>query len=431
MLRGSALGLGMALSLLLASAAARGADGAAHPTPGPSSAAGPALTLRGAVARAVTSTPRLQGQSFARAAADARQQAAALRPAFEAGLDIENVAGTGGVRGFRDTEITLRIATLLELGDKRGRRVDVARGERGLLLTEQDAERLDLVAEVARRFIAVAAGQETLALAHRQQELAERAEEATRARLRAGKAAQAELSRAQIALIQARIAVDNAGHELASARVALAATWDAREPDFGAARSAFFEVPPAAPFADLVAQSERNPDLVRFASEARVLEAQARLAEAKRSPDLKLGVGVRRLESLDGQAFVLSLAMPFASSARAAPAVREARAAIGQAGTRERAARAELYRTLFSINEELRHASEAVSTLTTEVLPLARKALDETEQGFRGGRFSLLELAEARRQLVEAERDRIAAAADYHRLAIEMERLTGRSIASE
>jgi cobalt-zinc-cadmium efflux system outer membrane protein len=51
--------------------------------------------------------------------------------------------------------------------------------------------------------------------------------------------------------------------------------------------------------------------------------------------------------------------------------------------------------------------------------------LQTSEAGYRVGRFSLQELAEARQQLLEIEQESIRAAAEFHTHLVEIERLTG------
>ena len=49
--------------------------------------------------------------------------------------------------------------------------------------------------------------------------------------------------------------------------------------------------------------------------------------------------------------------------------------------------------------------------------------LTTTNEGYRAGRFSLLELADAQLQLIEVEREAIDAAAQFHTLMVEIQRI--------
>ena len=131
------------------------------------------LSLREAITAALRDNPELRGFAYELKVQDGRVAQAALAPAPELGFTAENFAGTGAVRGFTATEFTLTLSQLVELGDKRARRIDVADAGRGLIEAEQATRQLDLLADVVRQFIAVAADQERRGLAQRAVQLAE------------------------------------------------------------------------------------------------------------------------------------------------------------------------------------------------------------------------------------------------------------------
>ena len=70
--------------------------------------------------------------------------------------------------------------------------------------------------------------------------------------------------------------------------------------------------------------------------------------------------------------------------------------------------------------------------VTAQAISMQLQVLEEQlgEELFKK-KGRLLELTEANRQLVELEQAMITEAADYHRLAIEAERLTGQTLAPQ
>ena len=68
---------------------------------------------------------------------------------------------------------------------------------------------------------------------------------------------------------------------------------------------------------------------------------------------------------------------------------------------------------------------ERVETLRKEALPQAQLALEQTRGGYERGRFSFLDLITAQEELLALRGAAIDAAADYHRLLAQIERLTG------
>lgn len=418
-------GLALLAGPMLAAAAA---EPRAPVAPVAASQTYPQLTLADAIQRVLRDNPALRAAGFSLRAQDARRDQANLKPAWHGTVEAENFLGTGRVSGTSGLEATLRLGTVIERGDKRERRVDQADADKALLIADQDVSRLDLLAEVARRYIEVAANQEALALTRQATALANRSGELVEQRVRAAKAGEAEAGKARILVARATIAEEHAEHELKSSRVALAATWNAREPEFSRADSTFFDLPEPESLDRLVESLERNPDLARFASARRVEEARLALARATRAPDLTFNAGVRRLQAGNDRAFVFSLSVPFGSAARAAPYEREAEFRRDAVDADAEAARADLYRTMYALYQELLHARTQVASLREKVIPEAERTLKATENGFGAGRYSYLELVDAQQQLLTVRSEAVSAASNYHLLFVELERLAGRSL---
>src|SRR2546423_1361737 len=100
------------------------------------------LSLSQAIAATVEQNPDLQASAYELKAGDARITQAGLRPNPEASLELEGLVGTGIARSADERQGTLTLSQVLELGDKRGRRVAVATSDRELVGIEQKAQEL-------------------------------------------------------------------------------------------------------------------------------------------------------------------------------------------------------------------------------------------------------------------------------------------------
>jgi cobalt-zinc-cadmium efflux system outer membrane protein len=383
----------------------------------------PPLTLHDAIERALGENPDLQGWPYALRAAEGRVVQAGLRPNPELSLEFENFAGRGAAQGADVLESTLSLSQVIEMGDKRGRRVGVASAERESVALEQQARQLDVLAEVAQRFIAVVAAQEQLSLAGQVEALTQNTLDAMDRRVQAARSPQAERSRAAIARIRARLDRQRAEQTLQSARLQLAALWGSGDWQFGDAQADLYAVP-AIEFATLAGRIHRNPDLLRLATEGRLREAELRLAQAQGRPNLQVGAGVRRFEDSGDSAFVAALSIPLPAFDRNQGAIAEARARSELTAAQRRAAEARARATLSALHQEFVVARQEAEALRSEVIPQAERALAQTESVFTRGRYSYLELVNAQRELMDARRAAIDAAADAHRLVAELERLT-------
>jgi cobalt-zinc-cadmium efflux system outer membrane protein len=346
-------------------------------------------------------------------------------------VELENFAGTGAVSGFDELETTLSLSQVVEIGSKRDLRVGVAEADRGLVLIEQRARELDVLGEVARRFIDVAAAQERIRYAREAEGLAARTLETIDGRVNAARSPVAERTRAGIVLMRAQLEERGASSELRAARYSLAALWGDAEPAFASVSADLFRFETDEGFAAFYARLERSPELLAFASEARLRDAELRLAQAQARPNIAFDVGVRRLEATDDWALVAGFTKPLAMRNRNEGAVLEARARRAQTDAERTAAMTRARAALFAVYQEMATARDRAEVLRGTGVPQADTALRQTQAGFDVGRFSFLELAAAQQELLELQEAAIDAAADYHRFRAELERLTSEPLSTE
>ena len=408
-----------ALAIVLWAAAAAGAE---------SSRRAEALTLAQAIELATTHGPGTAALASETESLTARTEAEALPPTLHIEGEFENFAGSGQASGTDLLESTVRVSRVLEIGDKAALRRGLGTAELDQLAAEQRISRAELSAEVARRFIHVLSDQSLLGTAQRATELALTARDVARERVRAGASSPAALGRAEITFARSQIAQEHAEHELASSRVKLSVLWGATDPTFVAVAGDLFELPSLESLEAYGKQLAESPELTRFSSDAQVQEARIRLAQAQRSPDISVAAGVRRLEEFDDAALVASFSVPLGTRRRAELLERAARADRNRVDSSRELRRLELQAQLFDLYQEIVHARAEAAALHERVRPQAEAMLVTTSEGYRAGRFSLLELADAQLQLIEVEREAIRAAAQLHTLMIEIQRLTGAPI---
>jgi cobalt-zinc-cadmium efflux system outer membrane protein len=387
-----------------------------------------ALSLREALARVIAHNPRLAAFAPARDAAQNRAALDALAPAMNLDVQLENFAGTGNTSGIDALETTLQLSRVIELGGKAQLRRAFGDAELEQLEARQHADRIDLLAESARRFVHVLADQETLDATRRAVDLAAGTLAAVQARVKAGAASPAANSRAEISLARARIEHEHSEHELASSRVALAVLWGEERADFTAVSGSFYSLRALEPLEAHAARLAQNPEVLRLASDHRLLAARERLNQAQRRPSPLVSLGVRRLEAFNDQALVAGFSLPLGTRQRASLESAATKADLRELEYSQAARQLELGALLFALYQEITHARTETEAIAEHIRPEATRLLKAVEDGYRAGRFSLIELADAQRQLLEIERDQIRAATEFHNNLIEIERITGVSL---
>ena len=390
----------------------------------------PELTLGEAIEEALERNPDLRATRYELTAAQGRITQAGLRINPTLDLELENFAGTGDVHGIGVMETTLSVSQVIELGNKRDLRVAVAESDRGVIVQAQRARELDVLSDVARAFIAVVAAQERQRFAQEATALAQNTLGALTERVNAARSPIAEQSRARIALTRAMIEEQRAGSTLQAARASLAALWGDGEPLFGRANADLFRFEEARPFEAVAQAAQLTPDFLAFASEARLREAELRLAQARARPNIAVSLGVRRLEDSDDFGFVAGFSRDLAVRDRNQGAIFEARARIAQTNAEQQAALTRVRAILFSLYSEMSAARLLAETLRNDAVPQAQTALSQVQAGYDVGRFSFLELATAQQELLQLRAAAIDAAADYHSLKADLERLTSEPLSN-
>ncbi len=389
------------------------------------------LSLKDALAITLLRNPELEEFSWEVRASEARLLQAGLRPNPEVSLDVEDVLGSGEFNGGLEAQVTLQLSQLIELGGKRSARINVASRTRDRSSRDFEAKRVEILADVTRRFIRLLARQNEVALARANVELGETTLRAVRRRVAAGADSPLEQKKTVTALARSRIAGEHAQHELQVARYDLAVMWGSSAPQFDGAEGNLFGTRTVPPYHQLLARISASPEIVRGLSEMQLREAEIRLADSKRVPNVSLSGGPRWHEGPDDNAFVFGLSVPLPLADRNQGGSQEARALLRKSEQSIKATEARLRALLFALHQELLRATNALDALDREILPGAEESLALSRSGFAEGRFSYLELADAQRTLGEVKRERIETATSYHEFILEIERLLGGPIEGE
>ncbi|MQP76220.1 TolC family protein [Stenotrophomonas sp. MYb238] len=386
------------------------------------------LTLDEAVGRVARTHPDLRLPELQRAAAQARLDGAGFTPPLVLGVEVENALGSGGGRGFDAAEVTVSLAGVLERGGKLDARRTLAQANIDVLAPQREIARLDLMAEVARRYLAITAarGQRRIALDDIEQR--RRAVAAARLRLQAGASPASTLMTAQAALAQAELDRDRANEAERAARMALAALWNAREADFGAVSGDPLQLPALQDFQQLATLLSDTPELAVVAGEARVREAQLQLARSQLRSDLSWQLGVRNNRDSNDTALVGGFSLPLGSARRAGPEIRAAQAELAMSALERESRALQLYATLAEAHGRYGTARLEVARMDSDVLPQLQRAEKAAETAWRAGAISYLEWAQLQAMRIEARQRQLDAALAAQTALIEIQRLTGQPL---
>ena len=383
------------------------------------------LTLDDAFSRAAASHPDLRLIEAHRNVLAAEQARSAQRPTWVAGASIENAFGTGETSALDSAELTLTLASVLERGGKLDARRTLAQTRIDALAVEREKRRLDLLAEVARRYLAVVGTEHRAAIAKLDIEQRQRTVAGARHRLRAGASPESALLTAEAALAKAELDQVRGQQQRQAARQHLAALWGEREPNFTVAAADPLVLPPIADFTALTTLLDRTPELTQFADERRIREARLQLARSEASADLEWQVGVRQLRATDDVALIGGFSLPVGARRRAQPEIDAGEAELAALEIEREAEALSLYSTLVEAHGRYTVAQIEVARLGSDVLPKLADAESAAERAYRAGAISYLEWAQLQSERTAARKQQLDTALDAQRALIEIQRLTG------
>lgn len=383
------------------------------------------LRLDDALAAALLRNPDLAAQAYEIRALEAATLQAGARPNPDVTLELEDYFGSGSYRGVDSSQTTLLLGQRIELGGKRAARLAQARAGRDLAAFDYELRRIDVLARVAGFFVDVLVAEARLGLADESLMLAESMREVASRRLRAGIASAAEEIRATVAVDVAAVEREHAEHELETVRQLLAAQWGGERPMFERAEGDLERLPRVPSSAELGRRIEASPALGRWQSEIAHREAGRALAKSGAISDLTVRAGPRRLEGPGETTLVMGFYVPLPLWDRREGEIAEAESRVAKAAAERRAARVRSISEIANARLALEAASEEASLLRTRVIPGTERAVEALRDGYRRGRFALIEVLDAERARLSARQQYLGVLREAHHRAQEIERLTG------
>ena len=390
-------------------------------------------TLSEALELALSRNPRLRAGGAAIRAAAARTQQAGVLPNPEIEVEVEDVGLSGEERGLDASIYTVRAAQTLELGGKRAKRRRAASLEVLLANWDLDSERLDLVAEVKARFTGLLVAQERVRMVTESHELGRKVRDTSAARVRSGKVSPLELIKADVELTGRRVELHRAERELAAARTALAALWNASPAEVATLRAEgnLQQIPQLPDFATLEARLGGNPDLARWETEEQLTQAAVSQERAARIPDVTVSAGLAHERESGNEVVEFAVSLPLPLFDRNRGSITAALAERDRVREDRRVVAIALQAELAEQWQELQAAREEAQSIGDAVLPGARKAFAAAEEGYRSGKLAYLDVLDAQQTLFEAEMQWVEALSALHQTTAKVERLIGGSLEHE
>ncbi|MCX5507100.1 TolC family protein [Pseudomonas sp. BJa3] len=350
--------------------------------------------------------------------AEGERRQAGLIPNPELSWEVEDTR--------RDTSTTtVTLSQALELGGKRGARIEVAEAGQAVARLELERQRNSLRADVIQAFHAALRAQTALELAQQSQALTERGLRLVEGRVRAGQSSPVEATRAQVQLAQAEAAVRRARTERTVANQALARLTGSAEARFDRLDASSLSPGPAPKAERLLATVEQTAEWRLAAAQIERGDASLSSEKAQRIPNLTVSLGSQYSREERERVNVVGLSMPLPLFDRNQGNVLAAARRADQARDLRNAVELRLRSETRSALEQWGTAMGEVQAYDRTILPAAQQAVDTATRGFEMGKFAFLDVLDAQRTLIEARGLYLDALAQATDARAQVERIYG------
>lgn len=392
-----------------------------------SASAGATLDLSQAIRRALDADPRMVGAQLEIEATRGGVIQAAKRPNPELSVEIEDFLGSGDYRGFEKASVTISVQQRFERGGKRDARIAAAQGKEDVAAAEVAVTMREIITQTKIDFIAVLGAIQKLDLLTRSGRRFDELVPLLRRRVEMGASPPADIARGELSAGKARVMTEKARIELQAVKRQLVSNWAGNLGDAAVISGRLrHNGHPTMALGNLLPGLEEHPAVRIWASVYSQREGELRLQRATASPDLTLGLGVRRIFETDDTAIRAGGSIPLPIRDRNEGSIIEAERRLAKVEFDRQAALRSLQRRVIEAHGELEASCLEARRLAEAVLPVARRARDDVQQSFEQGRLGVKDLLDINRDLYEAEVQQLEADVRCHAAAAKVETLAAR-----
>jgi cobalt-zinc-cadmium efflux system outer membrane protein len=389
------------------------------------------LSLDEAVSLAARANPTVRAKGFEYQAVGAGEITAGLRPNPTLGLGAEQFT-PGGPKAGGDTysiaQYTLSLGQTIELGGKRGRRIDSARAATQASGYELADVRRQVLYQVKKSFSDAQTARDSLALAEQNLASLDEVERIQRVRAEKGDISELELLRIQVQRFAFERDAADARQALRAAKIALRSVVgrDTVAEDFeivGELTVRDF----AATATDLYRLALANrPDLGAAEAARKKAEADIKLARANAWTDITPGIEYQRIGPDNTVGFVVSVPLRIFDRNQGEIARTQADAKRAAAAREAVAIQAlsEVDTALAALGTE----RDKLTVLRDTYLSKARQVRDTVEFAYRRGGVNLLDYLDAQRTYRDTAAEYLRSLGSYWTAFYQLETAVGGSL---
>ncbi len=383
------------------------------------------LKIEEAVKLAIANNPELLAFKYETTSLEKKKIQAGLIPNPELNFDVEDIFGSKEIKDF--SQLTLTGSQLFELGGKRGSRISLVEKEINSSHGNYELLKLNVVTNVKSAFFDLYRIQKQIEQQKRFVSLNEEILKTIQTRVEAGKTSPAEESKVKVVLINSRIELNRLQRNFASAQSKLNSLLGTTGRNFFPSTDLYdnFFTPPDK--AGIINAIDSIPSIRNLNNETNVRKAALELEKSQAIPDLSISGGIRYLNELKTNSFVLGASIPLPFFNRNQGNIQSAEVRLDQMDAIIRSQKFNVISAINTIHNNLLSSYNNALQLKENIIPEAEKAYDITRQGYLQGRFAFIDLLDAQRTLFDTQVQYLLELTEYYNSLIELEGITGKT----
>lgn len=359
-------------------------------------------------------------EEFYARSAERTQAKAYPNPALTASLDKIGRSIDG-----EENELFLGITQPIELGGKRSARIRVANADQDAAYWNLRIIESELFAKALHAFIDTAVAQEKVSLTRQQQLVSEQTLSCVEQKTATGKTSLLEMKKAELACRSAKLLLSKQLSDLTISRKQLLLLWEDTQPSVDCVSFALYDIEAPPALETLTGCLANNPELAKSRA---LLNRSSEIVSLERSiriPDIAIQIGVMAERFTQEPTLSVGIDIPLPifdqNKGNICRAIHEQSQALYNQMLIER----QLSVRLEVLYEEWLAAYDQAIALKTGIMPTATESYLLAQQSYEEGRFSYLDLLDAKLTLFTVQQQYLQAAEQYHHTKADVLKLIG------
>ena len=366
-----------------------------------------ALTLNQAWNQVKTANPTISSAQASISAAQGQQIQANLIPNPTFNTTQGNIPGLGAYSNNPNAQSTYSISQIIELGGKRSDRRNIADAQFEQARINYQINNAELFAQVVTTFLNVAEAEEKLRLNNRSIDLNKKTIMVIKQRIDAGRTSALDLQTAKISLNNSYLEKIAIKSELASARYTLAKFWNGSDNNIDKILMPSIREMPLMGLSYYFSRISKNWQLQASFQAEKVTQAEIKLAEAKRYPDITVGVGIdhyfQNSDPKGHNAVMGEISVPIPIFDRNQGNVATAHESYIKSFSETQNNELLLKKSIVNTYQLAMQAKNQTNILKNGIVPESRNNLNLAKMGYERGKYSYLDLLNAQQKLIDAQ----------------------------